>query len=209
MNGSGMRKFANSASSILAVSLVLGTAQSQQDQLLGRWRSTEVSPAGVSAIFEFRGGNQLDYYSAAISDEKYRLVGTDTILLQSKNREKKWELEWDNQDRARIEDEAAGKSIELSRLGKIVDSKNPLTGEWSTTREWNGKNYPARALFFPDGKVVWITTLRAERGSYSVQSKNIRLEISGHPMLEGSFAVTEDRLTLPNPKGGESSFERF
>jgi len=27
--------------------------------------------------------------------------------------------------------------------------------------------------------------------------------------VEGSFAVAGDRLTLPNPKGGQSSFERF
>jgi hypothetical protein len=137
------------------------------------------------------------------------LVGTDTILIQSKNREEKQELEWDSQDRARIEDEAAGKSIEPTRVSKSLDNKNPLVGEWSTTRDWNGRNYPARALFFPDGKVIWITTLRAEHGRYSVQSKNIRLEISGRPVVEGSFAVTTDRLTLPNPKGGETSFERF
>jgi hypothetical protein len=194
---------------LLTLSASLNAGQSQQDQLIGRWRSAEVSSAGVSAVFEFHGDSQLDSYSAAISEDKYRLVGTDTILIQSKNREEKQELEWDSQDRARIEDEAAGKSIELTRVGKSLDNKNPLVGEWSTTRDWNGRNYPARALFFPDGKVIWITTLRAEHGRYSVQSKNIRLEISGRPVVEGSFAVTTDRLTLPNPKGGETSFERF
>jgi hypothetical protein len=206
-----MHKFANSALSFIlfAISVALVAGQPRQDQLIGRWRSAEVSPAGVSAIFEFHGDNQLDSYVAAISEGKYRLAGTDTILFQSKNGEEKQEVEWDSQDRARIEDEAAGKSFDLARLGKSLDSKNPLAGEWSTTREWNGRNYPARALFFPDGKVVWITTLRAERGRYSVQSKNIRLEIPGRPVVEGSFAVMEDRLTLPNPKGGESSFKRF
>lgn len=178
-------------------------------RLIGRWRSAEVSRAGVSAIFEFHSDNQVDFYAVAISDGKYRLVGTDTILLQSENGEEKQELEWDNQDRARIEDEAAGKSIELTRVGKIPDGKNPLVGEWSTTWEWKGKNYPARALFFPDGKIVWITTLRAEHGQYSLQSKKIRMEIQSRPVLEGAFALTEDRLTLPDPKGGESSFERF
>jgi hypothetical protein len=164
----------------------------------------------VSAVFEFHGDNQLDSYSAAISDGKYRLVGTDTILIQSKNGpEEKQELEWDNQDRARIEDEAAGKSIELARIGKTLDTKNALVGEWSTTREWNGKKYSARALFSPDGKVVWITTLRAEHGRYSVENKDVRLEIPGRPVVKGSITVTADRLTLPNPKGGESTFERF
>ncbi len=205
-----MHKFVNSALSfIFAISIAVVSGQSQQDQLIGRWRSTAVSPAWVSAIFEFHGDNQLDVYSAAISEQKYRLIGTDTILIQSKNGEEKQELEWDSEDRARIEDEAAGKSIELTRVGKSVDNKNSLAGEWSTTREWNGRNCPARAVFFPDGKVVWIITVRAEHGRYSVQSKNIRLEISGRPVVEGSFAVTKDRLTLPNPKGGESSFERF
>ena len=168
-----------------------------------------MSPAGISAVFEFRGDSQLDAYSAAILNGKYRLVGTDTIVLQSNGREQKLELEWDSQDRARIDDEAAGKSIELARVGKIPDSKNPLTGEWSTAREWNGKSYPARALFSSDGTVVWMITLRAEHGRYAVQSKNIHIEIPGRPMLDGGFAVTATRLTLPNPKGAESTFERF
>jgi len=206
-----MRKLVNSAFSLILVagSVALEAGEPAQDRLTGRWHSTEVSPAGVSAVFEFHGDNQLDSYSAAISEEKYRLVGTDTILLRSGNREEKQELEWDNQDKARIEDEAVGKSIELARIGKVPDSRNPLTGEWSTTRAWNGRNYPAQALFFPDGKVVWITLLRAEHGRYSVQSTNIRLEIPGRPVVEGSFSTTENRLTLPNPKGGGSTFERF
>jgi hypothetical protein len=84
-----------------------------------------------------------------------------------------------------------------------------LVGEWSTTREWNGRIYPARAFFVPDGKVVWITTLRTERGRYSVQDKNVRLEIQGRPGVEGTFTVSGDRLALTNPRGGESLFERF
>jgi hypothetical protein len=208
-----MHKCLNAALSFIlfAISVALATGQSQQNnKLIGRWRSTEVSPAGVSAVFEFHGDSQLDSYSAAISEEKYQMIGTDTILLLSGNGREKQEVEWDSQDRARIEDEAAGKSIELTRLGKIPDTKNSLTGEWSTTREWNGAKYPARVRFFPDGKAVWITTLRTEHGRYSIHSNGIRLEVAGRPVLEGSFTVSESRLTLPNPKGnGSYSFDRF
>jgi hypothetical protein len=191
------------------LSLFLAPAWSQ-DQLSGRWRSTEVSPAGVSAVFEFHNDHQLDSYSAIVSESKYRLAGTDTILLQlDAGREEKQELEWDNQDRARIEDEAVGKSIELIRIGRIPDRKNPLVGEWSTMREWKGSKYPARALFHSDGKVIWLITLRTEHGRYSTQTSNIRLEIAGRPSVEGVFTLSENRLILPNPKGGGSSFDRF
>ena len=78
---------------LLPVALILA----QQGPLVGRWRSSEVSPTGVSSIFEFRGDNQLESYSAVVSEGKYRLIGTDTILLQlDKSREEKQELEWDN-----------------------------------------------------------------------------------------------------------------
>jgi hypothetical protein len=193
---------------LLVLSISLG-AWAQPASLIGRWRSAEVSSAGVSAVLEFHGDGKLDSCSAVISEEKYRIVGTDTILLQANNREEKQELEWDNQDRARIEDEAVGKSIELARIGKIPDGKNPLTGEWSTRLEWKGTKYAARALFLPDGKVIWITTLRADSGRYSVQGGNIRLEIPSRPVLAGGFVLTENLLTLPNPKGGESGFQRF
>ena len=192
------------------MALTFAAGQSQPEQLADRWRSTEVSPAGVSAIFEFRSDNQLDSYSSVISEEKYRLAGTDTIFLQSQQgREQKQELEWDNQDRARIEDEAAGKAIELVRHGMIPDNKNPLVGEWTTAREWHANKYPARAIFFADGKVMWIIDLRIDRGHYSIQNQNIRMEIPEHPALEGRFTLAGGRLTLPNPRGGESSFERF
>jgi hypothetical protein len=198
---------------LISLALILFPAAlilAQQDPLVGRWRSSEVSPAGVSSVFEFHGDNQLETSSAVVSEGKYRLIGTDTILLQlDKSREEKQELEWDNQDRARIEDEAAGKSMELVRTGKISDSKSPLTGEWSTRRDWNGAKYPARVSFFPDGRVLCIVTLRTEHGRYSTQNSSIRLEIAGRPSVEGAFAVSGNRLTLPNPKDGASPFDRF
>jgi hypothetical protein len=205
-----MNKSPNLALSLVLFGISIAPAAAQQDKLIGRWRSTEVSPAGLSAIFEFYSDYQLDSYSAAISEERYQLVGTDTILLQSKNGQEKQEVEWDNQDRARIEDEAAGKSIELTRLGKTSDVKNPLVGEWLTTREWKGAKYPGRVFFFPDGRVIWIITLRTEHGRYSVQNGDLRLEVFGRPVVKGSFSVMENRLTLPSVKGtGSSSFDRF
>jgi hypothetical protein len=113
----------------------------------------------------------------------------------------KQEVEWDSQDRARIEDEAAGKSIELTRLGKIPDTKNPLTGEWSTTREWNGAKYPARVRFFPDGKAVWITTLRTEHGRYSIHSNGIRLEVAWPPGVGRQFCRFGKPLDPPESQG--------
>jgi len=183
-----MLKLLNSALPVLLLTLsaIPETGWAQQDQLIGRWRSVEISSTGVSSIFEFHGDNRMDSSSAAISEGRYRLVGTDTILFQAKNGEEKQEVEWDSQDRARIEDEAAGKSMELTRVGKISDSKNPLTGDWSTTRLWNGTKYPTRVSFFPDGRVLWVTTLRTEHGRYSVQSKSLRFEIAGRPAVEGS-----------------------
>jgi len=195
---------------ILALASTLARAQSQPDRLTGRWRSLDVSPVGISAIFEFHDGNQVDSYSSVILEEKYRLLGTDTIVLESKEgREQKQELEWDNQDHARIEDETVGRKIELLRHGKIPDSKNPLVGEWDTAHEWHASKYPARALFFANGKVVWIIHIRIDHGRYSIQGQNLRLEILEHPILEGPFHLEGGRLILPDPRGGQAGFERF
>ena len=180
------------------------------DALVGRWKSTDVSGAGVRAIFVFGKDKVLDTYSAVILEGTYRLVGTDTIILQTKgSREQKLELEWDNDSRARIEDEAAGKVIEITRAGKRVNSGNALVGEWEGTHEWNGKVYPARALFFADGRNIWIVNLRVETGRYNTKGQTLRFEIDGRQPIEGSFSVTGDRLSLPNPRGGQSSFERM
>jgi hypothetical protein len=184
-------------------------AQSPSGGLTGRWRSTEVSPAGISALFEFREDNQLDSCASVISEEEYRVVGTDTIILKNNGREQKLELEWDNQNHARIDDESVGKKTELVRQGKTLDSKNPILGEWSTAREWRANLYPARAIFLASGKVVWITYIRIYHGHYSLKGENIDMEIDEHPIIKGPFTVSPDHLTLPSPRGGQSSFERF
>jgi hypothetical protein len=96
---------------LFAISVALATGQSQQnDKLIGRWRSTEVSPSGVSAVFEFHGDSQLDSYSAAISEEKYQMIGTDTILLLSK--------EWAGRSR---------KSSGTARIGRESRMKRPAS----------------------------------------------------------------------------------
>jgi len=192
----------------LGITLVVG--QEQPGSLIGRWRSAEVSPAGVSTVFEFVAGNQLNCYSSVFLEQKYRVVGTDTIILQSNGgREEKLELEWDHVNRARIDDEAAGKAIELVRVGKILDGQNPIVGEWSTTREWNGTRHPARAVFSANSRVLWITDLRADHGRYVVQNEIIRLEMPKRPVVEGQYQIAGDELTLPNPRGGQSVFKRF
>lgn len=204
-----MHRIARLALSITFIATVAVGQSQQPASPIGRWRSTATSSSGVSTILEFHDGGQLDSHAAAITEGKYRLLGTDTIILQSNNREEKRELEWDNQDRARIEDEAAGKSIELARVGKATDSKNPLIGEWSATLEREGRRYPARVVFRADGNVIWITFLSSQHGSYSLQDKKIRLEVPGHPAIEGSLSMTADRLTLPSPSGAAATFDRL
>jgi len=102
---------------LLPVCLILP----QQVPLVDRLRSSEVSPSGVGSIFEFHADNQPESHSAIVSEGKYRLIGSDTISQPDKNREEKQELERDSLDRARIEDEATGESMELARVGKVSD----------------------------------------------------------------------------------------
>ncbi len=122
---------------LLPGALLLATGA--PDALIGRWQSADVSPAGVSAVFAFGRDGVVESYSSVVLEGEYRLLGTDTIILQSKDgREEKQELEWDNQNKGRIEDEAAGKSIEMSRAGTRTDPAQPLLGDRDATRESNG-----------------------------------------------------------------------
>jgi hypothetical protein len=206
-----MRKPVSSALSFLLVAVSIGmyAEPQQQDPLVGRWRSTEVSSAGVSAVFSFGKDGVVDVYSAVILEGTYKLVGTDTIVLQSADgRLEKQELEWDSRSKARIEDEAAGKSIEMSRAATRIDAAHPLLGEWDSVLEWKGKTYPARGLFFADGRNIWMINLTVETGRYAIGNGKIRLLIPNRPTVEGDLTVADDRLMLPNPRGGQSRFNR-
>jgi hypothetical protein len=178
--------------------------------LEGRWRSVEATGAGIQTVFEFGKDNSLDSFSAVILEERYRVVGTDTIIFQPKQgSEQKLELEWDTENHGRIDDEAAGKKIEISRAGKKVDGGNLMTGEWQATHEWNGKSYPARAVFLADGTDYWVIQVRAEHGKFNVNGSHIKLEIQNRPAVEGDFKLERGLLVLPNPRGGVSKFERM
>lgn len=195
---------------LLLLSLSLFAADEHPQQLVGRWRSTEVASGGISYVFEFDKDGVIDSRAAVILEGTYRLVGTDSIVLGSKEgKEQKLELEWNGDNKAKIDDEAAGKAIDISRVGRRVDSAHPLAGQWNATREWNGKTYPARGFFFADGRSVWIIDLRVDHGLWSVHGNRIVIDIENRPAIEGNYSITEKQLKLPNPRGAESLFERM
>jgi hypothetical protein len=205
-----MQKFSGFLPALVLVSLSAAlSAQSREDPLVGRWRSAVASPAGLSAVFEFHAGDQFDSWSAVASEGTYRLVGTDTVVLKGEAGTQKLEVEWDNQDRARLDEDEAEKYTDITRVGTARDSRNALAGEWTCVREWKGGRYPARVFFMPDGRVIWVTILRVDHGTYAVTGKTIRFQIPGRPLVEGEFSITGDRLTLPSPRGNGLIFKRF
>ena len=197
---------------ILVISLALAVTFSGQEPaqrgVIGKWRSADVASSGLGAIFEFHQDGTAEYSAALISEGTYRVVGTDAIILRDKdgNTEKE-EIEWDSSDRIRIEDEAAGKSVALTRAGK--GSPNSIAGEWKYEQVKDGKKLEGSCNFYGDGRDVWSVPVRTQRGHYLVNGSKITLEFADRPALQGPFSVSGNSLTLPRPGGGNAKFERY
>lgn len=180
------------------------------DPLSGHWRAAELGANGVGEVFDFHDGKDVDFGPASILDGSYRIVGTDIVLKSAKDApEAKLELEWDGRDQIRIENEPANQIIKLVRVGEVLDTGNPLFGEWITPDDGKSKSLPSHSYFYPDGRNLWIVPQSVQHGHYSIKGKTIRIEVPNRPAIEGAFTIDGDHLKLPNVKGGESSFERY
>ena len=195
---------------MLAATLTLAAAEPPAN-LLGRWRSLEMSKGGVGAIFDFHKDGTLDFQPGAVVEMKYRVEGSTLILPPPtvNGPEQKQTMEWPDENHLRFH--SGGRvSSELTRKGVRSDLKDPLIGEWLGERDIQGRKVEMHWIFYGGGKSLLLMPFLTDGGRYSITGETIRIELRGRPPSTGKFSIEGGRLTLPGPNNvGVAHFGRY
>ncbi len=174
-------------------------------ELLGRWRSLETATTGLGSMFTFHSNGVVDFSAGAVVETTYRIEGGEMIFPPASinGAEQHQKMEFGGKDLLRLAE------IELKRSGAPPDANNPILGEWVGKREMNGQQSEVRYIFYPTGKCLLLYPFLNSPGRYSIRGSTIRLELSGHQVVEGRFQIEGDVFTITSPSGPGYRFRRY
>jgi hypothetical protein len=100
--------------------------------------------------------------------------------------------------------------MEMTREGKPQYPKDLLLGTWTLQIPGPERRPAGIWQFRASGMLLMTMPFRTDKGHYILKGDQIRLEIEGHPPVEGRFRWDGDVLVIPSPSGmTESRFERY
>ena len=177
--------------------------------LIGRWRSVVTSKGGIGAVYQSSADGTLDFSPGAIVDMPYRVEGDQLILppATTTGPEQNWTLTLSGDRVMRLS--APGQADEYQRQGARTDPRDPLLGEWLTSRDMNGVRIPERMFFYPGGKCLLVLLFKTEHGRYSVTNGRLLGEFGGRVGLDGPFDFTNGVLSLHRSNGRVTKLARF
>jgi hypothetical protein len=145
----------------------------------------------------------------AVVDMPWRIENEQLILPPdtTDGPEQKCTLKWLGDDKFRCG--AEGGVIELARVNYPSAPGNPIVGEWIGNTEMGGRNFEARYLFYPSGKLLLLIPFKFQHGSYTISGSTLLLKQEGQTS-ESKFKLADNLLIISAQKGGqESRYARY
>ena len=198
---------------LFAISIANAAAS---DQIVGRWRTLKTSQGGIGEVYKFLPNGDVVYSPGAIVETTYRVEG-DQLWIHGSNAgesEEKLKIKWLGENKLRLEPPSGStrredKVSDLTRRGERGNSKDPIIGEWTGTRDMGGRTLDMLWCFYPDGKSLFLMPFTHQPGHYTVKESTIRIELP-EKTIERQFEINGDVLTLTDASGtGESRLKRF
>jgi hypothetical protein len=197
------------AETLLLLAVALPALAQDAAPWLGRWRSLETSKGGIGAMYEFRPNGAIRFSPAAVVDMSYRLESNHLFLPPATvgGPEQDWTLEWVNGNQLRT---WAGQTyVEYRRVGTVSDPSRPIIGEWTGTRQVEGRNLTVTLAFAATGKLLMLMPFTSQNGAYSVKGGRITASFAPQGTLNGTIQVSNDILTIDRGDGRRSQFVRY
>lgn len=176
------------------------------DALLGRWRTTVVTKAGIGAIYEFKTGGVVFIRPGAIVTGTYKIDGNEMVLPPL--------MENGPPNRQRIDLSQSGRlllyqgkdvSMDLSRVGKQPAGKPTVVGEWVGMRTMDGQKLEMRIFFQNGGKSLFLLPFSTQQAKYKVASGRMTIELPDGKIAEGPFSIAGGTLSIPSIRAGKST----
>jgi Family of unknown function (DUF5640) len=180
-------------------------------QIVGRWRSLEISKGGIGAIYEFQADGVVDFSPGAVVEMPWRIENGQLVLPSGAvgGSGQKLTLKWLGENKVQF---VSGNSTgnELTRKGDRSDAANPIIGEWIGTRDMGGRKLEMHWFFYPGGHGLFLLPFETQHGHYTITNRTLHIEMPNTKAQDFKFELKDNALTLFKPEGsGEYRYARY
>jgi len=157
-------------------------------------------------MYDFASDGTVRFSPGAIVQEQYRLEGDRLTFTPSDG--PAFSVSWNGDDHMALT--VAGGGLEAyTRLGVQRDPANKLVGEWTGTRDMEGKKVVVHWIFREDSTAVFMIRFLTEAGRYSVQNGHLVATFRGKVGLDGPISLADGVLAINRSGGRVTKLARY
>ena len=157
-------------------------------------------------MYDFGPDGTVRFSPGAIVQERYRLDGDRLTFLPSDG--PAFSVSWNGDDHMALT-VAGGGAEAYTRLGVRRDTENKLAGEWTGTRDMEGKKVVVHWIFGEDSTAVLMIRFLTETGRYAVQNGRLVATFGGRIGLDGSISLADGILAINRSGGRVTKLSRY
>jgi len=184
----------------------IAAAQPLPKELEGRWRTRQMSKAGMGAIYSFESGGELGVSTGPLAPGRYQVEGQDVLLppLIEGGPLNRMQMDFSTPGFLRLKQ--GGKTVvEMARAGGMQKGGGKLAGQWKATQNFQGKQCPTFYFFYPDGRCLFIMAVESVRAKFSIGDGQMKIEFPDGKKAEGPYRRSGNTLTIPSLRAGVST----
>jgi len=186
--------------------LVCSAAAQDASQLVGRWRSVETSKGGIGAMYDFKADGTIRLSPGVIVSMQYRRDGERLTFAPYDGIA--YTVKWNGDDRMQLTINGTG-SEDYTRLGVGRDPQNKLVGEWTGSRDMDGKKVLVHWIFGDDSNATLMIRFLTQVGNYTVQNGRLVATFGGQVGLDGTISLADGILSINRSRGRITKLSRY
>ena len=157
-------------------------------------------------MYDFAADGTVRFSPGAIVSTQYRVEGERLTFVPFDGTV--YAIKWNDDDHMRLTVTGTG-SEDYTRLGVSKDTRNKLAGEWTGTREMDGRKVLVRWIFGDDSNASLMIRFLTEKGNYTVQNGRLVATFGGQVGLDGTISLTDGILSINRSRGRMTKLSRY
>lgn len=176
------------------------SASSDDPPLIGFWESAQTSQGGIGTALEFTDDGRFAQLAVVLVEAGYRLEDEALVFIDDAGQEQVMPIRFDAG--AMKMSGPDGTELRKTRIDDPSGGESAILGAWSY-------DYPGQGTAFEryteDGRMLFRLVLRAERGTYEVKGKKVRLDAPNQKALVWRFDREAEELVI-GPRGDQARY---
>ncbi len=157
-------------------------------------------------MYDFDADGTVRFSPGAIVPMQYRMEGDRLRIVAADGIA--YALSWNGDDHMRMTMNGAG-SEDYTRLGVRPDPQNKLAGEWTGTRDMDGRKVLEHWIFGDNSNAVLMIRFYTQTGNYTVQNGRLVAKFGEQVGLDGPISINEGVLSINRSRGRVTKLSRY